>query len=109
MSKPWQYVRLGEVLSLDLDRVDVDVAPKYPMVGAYSFGRGLFDREPIENGTTSYKFFYRLKASHYVMSQFFGWEGALALSLLSFTGKFVLPQFPTFLCDETKLDRHYIY
>ncbi len=101
-------VRLGEVMRLDLDRVAVDAGRTYPMVGVLSFGRGLFDREPIENGKTSYRVFYRLKAEHVVMSQLFGWEGALALSSERFAGKFVSPQFPTFLCDPTKLDRVYL-
>jgi type I restriction enzyme S subunit len=78
------------------------------MVGVLSFGRGLFNREPIENGRTSYKFFYRLKAEHVVMSQLFGWEGALALSSEEFSGKFLSPQFPTFICDPTKLDRKFL-
>lgn len=34
------------------------------------------------------------------MSQLFGWEGALAVSSEQFFGKFVSPQFPTFVCDE---------
>jgi type I restriction enzyme S subunit len=78
------------------------------MVGVLSFGRGLFDREPIENGKTSYRVFYRLKPDHVVMSQLFGWEGALALSNDKFAGKFLSPQFPTFLCDHTKLDRQFL-
>jgi len=108
MSNNWPTVELGEVLRLDLDRVMVDVATSYPMVGVLSFGRGLFDREPIENGKTSYKVFYRLKAEHVVMSQLFGWEGALALSSEKFAGKFVSPQFPTFLCDTQRLDREFL-
>ncbi len=108
MSKAWPQVPLGNVLRLDLDRVNVDSSSTYPMVGVLSFGRGLFNREPIQNGRTSYKFFYRLRAEHVVMSQLFGWEGALALSSPKFAGKFVSPQFPTFLCDETKLDRRYL-
>jgi type I restriction enzyme S subunit len=71
MTKPWPTVRLGEVLRLDLDRFPVGAATTYPMVGVLSFGRGLFDREPIENGKTSYRVFYRLKAEHVVMSQLF--------------------------------------
>src|SRR5262245_28244082 len=43
MSGVWPSVRLGEVLHLDLDRVPVDAATTYPMVGVLSFGRGLFD------------------------------------------------------------------
>lgn len=100
MSKPWPRVKLGEVLSLDLDKVAIDPSQRYPMVGVLSFGRGLFDREPIDNGNTSYKYFLRLKRGHFVMSQLFGWEGALAVSSEQFFGKFVSPQFPTFVCDE---------
>ena len=108
MNKVWPKVHLREVLRLDPDRVPVDSGTTYPMVGVLSFGRGLFNREPIENGKTSYKFFYRLKADHIVMSQLFGWEGALALSSEDFAGKFLSPQFPTFLCNETKLDRRFL-
>ena len=104
----WTTVRLGEVLALDLERVSIDAGTSYPMVGVFSFGRGLFDREPIENGKTSYKYFYRLKPEHVVMSQLFGWEGALALSNDQFSGKFLSPQFPTFLCDPEKLDRQFL-
>jgi type I restriction enzyme S subunit len=104
MSKPWPRVKLGEVLSLDLDKVAIDPSQRYPMVGVLSFGRGLFDREPIDNGNTSYKYFLRLKRDHFVMSQLFGWEGALAVSGKQFSGKFVSPQFPTFLCDKKKLE-----
>jgi type I restriction enzyme S subunit len=73
-----------------------------------SFGRGLFNREPVTNGATSYRFFFRLKAEHIVMSQLFGWEGALALGSERFAGRFLSPQFPTFLCDSTKLDRRFL-
>lgn len=107
MSK-WPRVKLSQVLRLDLNPVPVDAITSYPMVGVLSFGRGLFDREPIENGKTSYRQFYRLKADHVVMSQLFGWEGALALSTEKFAGKFLSPQFPTFLCDENQLDRNYL-
>src|SRR5262245_10446574 len=108
MSLGWRRVRLGDVLRLDLDRVPVDAGSSYPMVGVLSFARGLFDREPIENGKTSYRYFFRLNADHVVMSQLFGWEGALALSSEKFAGKFLSPQFPTFLCDSTKLDRQFL-
>ena len=108
MNSPWPSVRLSEVLALDLERVQVDVATSYPMVGVLSFGKGLFDREPIECGKTSYRVFYRLKAEHIVLSQLFGWEGALALSSEKFAGKFLSPQFPTFLCDAAILDRQFL-
>jgi type I restriction enzyme S subunit len=108
MRHKWPMVKLGEVLRLDLDRESVDPRNTYPMVGVLSFGRGLFDREAVVNGKTSYRYFYRLKADHVIMSQLFGWEGALALSDENFAGKFLSPQFPTFLCDDSRLDRSFL-
>lgn len=42
------------------------------------------------------------------MSQLFGWEGALALSSDEFAGNYVSPQFPTFLCDQDRLNRNFL-
>ncbi len=104
----WPQVELREVLRPDLVPVRVNPADTYEMVGVYSFGRGLFRREPVQGSNTSYKFFYRLRADHFVMSQLFGWEGALALSSDEFCGQYVSPQFPTFLCDQQRLNRHFL-
>ncbi|MBN2011957.1 restriction endonuclease subunit S [candidate division KSB1 bacterium] len=108
MNKNWTTIKLGDVLYLDIDRVELNPAETYEMVGVYSFGRGLFHREPVNGQNTSYKYFYRLKPDHIVMSQLFGWEGALALSSDQFAGKFVSPQFPTFKTREDRLDRNYL-
>jgi type I restriction enzyme S subunit len=104
----WPKVYLRDVMRLDLDRVPIDRAETYDMVGVYSFARGLFRKEAVLGSNTSYKFFYRLKAEHVVMSQLFGWEGALALSADEFSGLYVSPQFPTFLCDPNRLDRQFL-
>lgn len=107
MARATQEVELRDVIRLDLDRVVVDPLQEYDMVGVCSFGRGLFRREPVLGSATSYKYFYRLQANHIVMSQLFGWEGALALSNEEFAGRFVSPQFPTFSCHEGQLDRDF--
>ncbi|MCK9424826.1 MAG: restriction endonuclease subunit S [Ignavibacteriaceae bacterium] len=78
------------------------------MVGVYSFGRGLFEKEVVTGINTSYNNFYQLKSDHIVMSQLFGWEGAIALSSDHFEGKFLSSQFPTFLVHEEKADRRFI-
>jgi type I restriction enzyme S subunit len=106
--KTWPRIKLREVLVLDLNKEQIDASKHYEMVGILSFGRGLFGREPVEAGNTSYKYFLRLKEEHVVMSQLFGWEGALALSSAEFDGRYVSPQFPTFLCVPGRIDRHFL-
>jgi type I restriction enzyme S subunit len=108
MTRAWGTVTLGEVMHLDLNRIDVDPATTYEMAGVLSFGRGLFRREPVAGSNTSYRWFYRLKPDHVVMSQLFGWEGALALSSHDYAGLYVSPQFPTFLCNPDRLDRRFL-
>ncbi len=106
--KVWPKVKLREVLALDLHKESIDPSKRYEMVGVLSFGKGLFGREPVEAGNTSYKYFLRLKEDHLVMSQLFGWEGALALCTSEYAGRYVSPQFPTFLCDSDRINRHYL-
>jgi type I restriction enzyme S subunit len=108
MKNRWPTIKLGEVLELNTERVPVDSDATYDMVGVYSFGRGLFHREPVYGTNTSYKYFYRLHSDHVVMSQLFGWEGALALSSEEFAGKFLSPQFPTFRTNSDLLDRIFL-
>lgn len=109
MKMDWKLVKMGQVLHQDKESsVSVEPAHLYPMVGVYSFGRGLFHKDSQLGMNTSYKVFYQLKENHVVMSQLFGWEGALALSSKEFKGKYVSSQFPTFLVDESKADRDFI-
>ena len=108
MNKHWKTVALGEVLELDLDKVEVSSEKSYEMVGVYSFGKGLFFKEAVQGINTSYKHFFKIRPDHIIMSQLFGWEGALALSSEQYEGRFLSSQFPTFLCNPEKLDRCFL-
>jgi type I restriction enzyme, S subunit len=76
VSIPYPLVPLGEVMDLSIDAVAVDPAASYPISGVYSFGRGLFAREPLTGSETTYKVFHRLHANDFVLSKLKAWEGA---------------------------------
>lgn len=99
----WTEISLGEVFELDLDSVPVDPSVSYDMVGVLSYGRGLFGKPPVSGAETSYKIFYRLNSGQIVLSQLFGWEGAIAPVTPDFEGRYVSSQFPTFR-PKTNLD-----
>lgn len=96
MREGWREVRLGEVLALDLDPVNVRPETEYELAGVYSFGRGLFRRDPMLGATTSYKQLHRLRKGQLVLSKLKAWEGAIAVVGEAFDGCVLSPEFPTF-------------
>lgn len=104
MRPGWTDVRLGEVLSVDIDAVPVDPTQIYPFSGVYGFGRGLFRREPVAGTDTTYSHFHRLHENQVVMSQPKGWEGAITVVPKEFEGRFLSSVFPTFRCERSRLD-----
>ena len=98
----WPLVRRGEVLEPEIDAIEIDAAAIYRMSGVYSFGRGLFHREPLQGSETTYKRFHRLSVGQVVLSQLKGWEGAIAVVDQENAGRFLSTQFPTFRCDESR-------
>jgi restriction endonuclease S subunit len=92
-------VSLGSVIDLSDDPVPVEAGETYNIAGVFSFGRGLFAREPLLGSDTSYKKFHRLHSGDMVLSQLKGWEGAIAPVNGAFDGWYLSPQFRTFKPD----------
>jgi type I restriction enzyme S subunit len=105
----WKNVKLGDVLKLDIDSVEVFEQAKFHFAGVYSFGKGLFERGYQSGSETSYKSFNRLHENQIVVSKVKGWEGAISLVSKEFEGMFLSPICPTFsLISEEKADIRFI-
>jgi type I restriction enzyme S subunit len=96
MRDGWREVRLGEVLALDVEPVIVRPDTQYQLAGVYSFGRGLFRRDPLLGAGTSYQQLHRLRKGQLVLSKLKAWEGAVAVVGEGFDGFVLSPEFPTF-------------
>ena len=103
----WRRVRLHEVLRLTIHEVKVETDRYFDVAGVYSFGRGLFERGPLDGSATSYRTMHELRSGQLVMSRLKAWEGALALVPPTFNGWFLSPEFPTFDLDIGQLDPHF--
>jgi len=108
MDSDYPLCPLSDVMRLANDPVTVDTSQSYEMAGVYSFGRGLFTREPLPGAETTYKALNRLHTDSLVLSQLKGWEGALALVTPPFEGRFLSPVFSTFTTDASRLDAKYL-
>lgn len=108
MLRRWPVVELGEVLHLCLDSVKTDPSATYDIAGVYSFGRGLLKREPLLGTDTTYKYFNRLHADDFIISQPKAWEGAISAIPPEYEGWFVSPVFSTFRAETSKVDIRYL-
>jgi len=92
-------VRLGDILTQSIDRHPVEAGKLYPNIGIYGFGRGVFEKPPIDGGSTSARALYRVKAGQLIYSRLFGFEGAYALVPDFADGAFVSNEYPLFDID----------
>jgi type I restriction enzyme S subunit len=78
--------------------LDVDVEPdgEYPFGGVYSFGRGMFRREPKRGSEFAYQQLTRVHAGEFCYPKLMAWEGAFAVVPPECDGCVVSPEFPVF-------------
>jgi type I restriction enzyme S subunit len=99
IARGWTHTSLREVLTPAPDEVIVDPATSYPNLGILSFGRGLFEKQPIDGAETSAKKLYRVHANQFIYSRLFAFEGAYAVVDEPFDGYYVSNEFPSFDVD----------
>lgn len=98
-SAGWQRRRLGDAMEPVKDTLSVEATGVYPNLGIYSFGRGLFEKPPIEGTNTSAKVLNRVRAGQFIYSRLFAFEGSYSFVPAQFDGYFVSGEFPTFDVD----------
>lgn len=96
MPDAWRRCTLGDVMTMDIEVIEVVAAETYPLAGVFGFGRGVFSREPMAGTETSYKRLHRLREGRFVMSKLKAFEGAVAIVGPEHDGHVLSPEFPTF-------------
>ncbi|MDE0170603.1 MAG: hypothetical protein OXS29_14030 [bacterium] len=100
--------RLGEVLTLDLNPVQVEATARYPVAGVHNSGRGLFKRNDLSGFGTSYKKLHHLRAGQLVLSRLQAFKGGIAVVTPEFDGFHLSPEFLTFSRLEEELDAQFL-
>jgi type I restriction enzyme S subunit len=104
----WAKVSLGAVMTETSEIITVEPTETYPNIGILSFGRGLFEKPPIDGSTTSAKKLNRIRVGQFIYSRLFAFEGAYASVPDRFDGHFVSGEFPTFDLDQSRLLAPYL-
>jgi type I restriction enzyme S subunit len=69
--------RVRELLKLRRSEVKIDPLAQYTLVGVYSFGKGIFHREPQLGAELGDYRFFEIKPGDLVLSNIQAWEGAV--------------------------------
>jgi len=102
MTHDWPMVSLGELLRLERRPVKVLPDMQYAEIGTYSFGRGIFHKEPRSGLEVGDKELFLIKEGDFILQITFAWEGAVGLASAAEDGMYGSVRFPTFRIDESR-------
>jgi type I restriction enzyme S subunit len=103
----WEQVRLGEVLALDIETVEVRPDEFYPIVGVLNRGRGLLRRDPVRGTGTRYRTLNVIRPGQVVYSRLKAFEGAITVTPETLHEGFASQEFPTFSCGPRLLSSYF--
>lgn len=75
-----ERVRVGDVLLLTRREVAINPVDQYRLIGVYSFGRGIFHREPKRGSELGDYRFFTVEPGDLVLSNIQAWEGAIGFA-----------------------------
>lgn len=99
-----ETVRVGDVLRLVRRPVIVDPISTYELVGAYSFGKGLFRREAKAGSELGDFRFFALEPGDLVLSNIQAWEGAIAVAEAEHAGLIGTHRFLSYVPRDDRID-----
>ena len=88
---------------LTLSRVET-----YREIGIRSHGKGLFHKQPVMGHELGSKRVFWLESGDFVLNIVFAWEGAVGRVTDAERGMIGSHRFPTFRCDEARLDVNFL-
>lgn len=99
-----ERVRVGDVLSLQRRSVDIEPLTEYSLIGVYSFGKGIFHREPRRGSELGDYRFFSIAPGDLVLSNIQAWEGAIACAQERDAGTIGTHRFLTYVSRDGQVD-----
>lgn len=108
MSRVWEPIRLGEVLTPVSRTERVDQTKDYPLLGVRLEGGGAFHRETKLGSQISAKSLRQVNNGDFIYSRLFAWRGAFGVIGRDLHGGYVSNEFPTFRPVNGKIDVEFL-
>lgn len=98
----WPRVSFGDLTRLERRPVEVIVDRHYQEIGTYSYGRGIFHKQPRSGLEVGNKDLFLMKEGDLILQVTFAWEGAIALCSKAEDGLYGSVRYPTFRVNEER-------
>jgi type I restriction enzyme, S subunit len=102
-----ERIRVGDVLKLERRPVSVDPLEEYRLIGVYSFGNGIFHREPALGATLGDYRFFAIAPGDLVLSNIQAWEGAIGLASQADHGTIGTHRFLAYVPRDDRIDTNW--
>jgi len=102
MSAAWPTVSFGELTRLERRSAEVVADRQYQEIGTYSYGRGIFHKQPRSGLEVGNKDLFLMKEGDLILQVTFAWEGAIALCSKAEDGLYGSVRYPTFRVNEER-------
>jgi type I restriction enzyme S subunit len=89
------------LLRLERRPVRIDGTERYPEIGIYCFGRGIFHKEPRTGLEVGDKALFQIREGDLILQVTFAWEGAIAVAGPAEDGMYGSARYPTFRVDQS--------
>jgi type I restriction enzyme, S subunit len=109
LRKGWTTAKVGDVVRLVADRVQVNPDCEYKMAGVRWYGEGLFHRETVRGNKMSAKYVAPLKPRALIYNRLFAWKASFAVVPPELADCNVSNEFPQFISDSSRVLPEYLY
>lgn len=98
----------GSLFELKRRAIEVDPAATYQEIGVRSFGRGIFHKSPLPGASVGTKRVFEIRDDDLVISNVFGWEGAVAVASSAEAGMIGSHRFMTWVPQREGIDPEWV-
>lgn len=109
LPRGWTTARIGDLVQLLMDRIEVEPEREYKMAGVKWYGEGVFHRETVRGDKMSAHYVAPLKPGALIYNRLFAWKASFAVVPQDLADCFVSNEFPQFIADSAKLLAQYLY
>lgn len=101
-------VPFGRLFELARRSIVPDPRTDYTEIGIRSFGKGIFIKEAVSGSSLGSKRVFEIRAGDFVVSNVFGWEGAVGLATEKHDGLIGSHRFMTWVPRDESVNSHYV-